>query len=84
MLTTRILSCAAPALIRGDGFADLFERFSRILAGSPINSAPEGRLVLDSTPSIASIIPDDADDADDARHAGDSNKHVKGKMSEWK
>ena len=37
--------------------------------------------MLDYTPSIASIIPDDAGDA---MHAGDANQGAEGDRSDWK
>ena len=63
--------CAGPSLIRGEGFADWFRRFCSISPQHPKTSIFGGCLILDNTPSIASIIPDDADDAMHAGDAGD-------------
>ena len=74
---------AGPSLIRGEGFADLFKRFLRSFVASPRRVTKQallgGCLILDNTPSIASIIPDDADDA---MHAGDAKQGVEGKCKE--
>ena len=76
--------CAGPALIRGEGFADWFRRFSRIFVASPRRVTKRallgGCLILDNTPSIASIIPDDANNAMAMR-----NKGLKiAERSDWK
>ena len=80
---------AGPSLIRGEGFADWFRRFCSISPQhpktSPKTSIFGGCLILDNTPSIASIIPDDADDA---MYAGDAKQGAEGEMqgnrSDWK
>ena len=62
------------ALKRGEGFADWFRRFSS-LWHLPAESQNQvflgGCLILDNTPSTASII---TDDADDAMIAGDAKQ----------
>ena len=72
---------AGPFLIRGEGFADWFRRFCSISPQhpktSPKTSIFGGCLILDNTPSIASIIPDDADDA---MHAGDAKQGAERKQ----
>ena len=69
--------CAGPALIRGEGFADWFRRFSRICVASPRRVTKRalcgGCLILDNTLSITSIIPDDPNDA---MHAGDAKLEI--------
>ena len=69
--------CAGPALIRGEEFADWFRRFSRIFVASPRRVTKRalfgGCLILDNTPSIASII---LDDPNDAMHAGDAKLEI--------
>ena len=71
---------AGPSLIRGEGFADWFRRFPRIFVASPKPSQKtsifRGCLILDNTPSIASIITDDADDVMHAGDAGDAGDVV--------
>ena len=64
-------------------------RFSWIFVASPRRVTKRallgGCLILDNTPSIASIIPDDADDA---MRAGDAKQGAEGEMqgnrSDWK
>ena len=88
--------CTGPTLIRGKGFADWLRRFpnnseefcsisAQRPKTSPKTSVCRGCLVPDYTPSIASIIPDDADDA---MHADDAKQGAEGEMqgnrSGWK
>ena len=54
------------------GFGD----FCSISPRRPKTSVFRGCLILDNTPSIASIIPDDADDAMHAGDAGDAGDVV--------
>ena len=63
-------------LIRGEGFADWFRRFCSISLQRPKTRIFRGCLILDNTPSIASIIPDDADDVMHAGDAGDAGDGV--------
>ena len=64
-------------LIRGEGFADWFRRFFCSISPQRLKTSIfRGCLILDDTPSIASIIPDDADDVMHAGDAGDAGDVV--------
>ena len=72
---------AGPSLIRGEGFADWFRRFPKIFVAPPQKRVQKtsifrGCLILDNTPSIASIILDDAGDVMHAGDAGDAGDAV--------